>query len=69
MNDDSNYIATEASLVIAKGNIAVICTNDEVYPCYLLHLTCKPCITDSVITDTYNHTFQTCHRVVNGHYL
>ena len=28
MNDDSNYIATEASLVIAKDNIAVIRTND-----------------------------------------
>ena len=55
--------------MIAKDNIAVIRTNDEVLPYYLLQLTCEPYITDSQISDAYNHTFESGHHVIKGHYL
>ena len=46
--EEEEYIESDASRVIAKGDIAVIKTSDE-YPYYLLQLTKDPFETEDLV--------------------
>lgn len=66
-NVEEDFLVTEASQMISRGDIAIVKTgNDYLY--YLVKLTCDPCTTESDTKYDYNHTYPTQHRIVIGNY-
>ena len=65
---EEEYIKTEASKFIQKGDIAVITTGDD-HQYYLLRLISAPYELLEQTTDDYKHTFPPLHCVVEGNYL
>ena len=59
--DEIEYLKSEASKLILKGDIALIKTGDD-HHYYLLKLTKDSNETQETITDSYNHKFPPDHR-------
>ena len=66
--ETAEFMESEASKLIQKGDIAVIKTGDD-HPYYLLKLTKEPYETEELVRDDYGHDFPPFHRVIEGHYL